>query len=170
MYIKLIKFSDEWGYFSSLIYSHLFTNSIFTMRQRRAPCDHCPWCIGPHCTGTPTLPQQTRGLDTALPTPKSKPQPSWRPVQTCSLQESPKYWHWRLVANEADTVNASGRYVSKWNIFLLNGHQKNDGVERWLYVCTKNLMLMFNRLYTVLYDSYWIWEWYMDEGILEYSS
>ena len=34
------------------------------------PCGHYPWCIGPHCTGTPP----PGGND-------------WRPVQTCSLQD-----------------------------------------------------------------------------------
>ena len=49
---------------------------------RRVPCNHYPWCIGPHCTAP--LAVISSGQD-------------WKPFQTCSLEDPPlpdadKWW------------------------------------------------------------------------------
>ena len=89
-------------------------------------CAHYPWCIGPHCTGLPS--PQTWDLTVPSPPPgygSSKYRDALlvasgghhsRSVQTCSLQDPPPYWY--VVAIEAHTVGASGRYTSYWNAFL----------------------------------------------------
>ena len=107
-----------------------------------ALCDHYSWCIGTHCTRPHTRPCPPPGHGTLEPLPPwdlkdplpqlspldMGPQPwphpllvtswghHWRPVQTCSLQDPP--WCIHLMAVEADTVSASGRYTSYWNAFL----------------------------------------------------
>ena len=56
-------------------------------------CEHCPWCIWPHCTaphplelGPPHQPIHVQTWSPLLVTPGSH---HWRPVQTSSLEDIP---------------------------------------------------------------------------------
>ena len=83
--------------------------------DRGLPCGCYPWCIGPHCTGflalsprhqtwslgsNPTTPRHQSWDSQPIPLLVSSGGPHWRPVQTCSLEDTP---HRHLVA-EARTV------------------------------------------------------------------
>ena len=54
-------------------------------------CDHYPWCIGPHSTG----PHETSDMGPTGPGPLlvTSGGHHWRPVQACSLENTPGYWH-----------------------------------------------------------------------------
>ena len=93
---------------------------------RGVPCNDYTGCIRPHCTVLATA------LSSSPPHPSSRhgtlgPPGSliltfdgqdWRLVETCSLGDPLQSWY--LVAIEVTgAVDASGRYASYWNAFLL---------------------------------------------------
>ena len=71
-----------------------------SVHRGKVPCDHCPWCIGPHCTGPQSqYPLCTGPVYVHIPglTPFTGPQSypplmtsggqDWKSVQTCSLED-----------------------------------------------------------------------------------
>ena len=61
-----------------------------------APCDHYPWYIWRHCTGLPMA---------MLPLLVTSGRHHWRPVQTCSLEETPPpYQYWHLMATKVHLI------------------------------------------------------------------
>ena len=80
-------------------------------------CAHCPWCIGPHCTGIPwalaSLPSwHGTSLYREPPLVVTSGVQDWRPVQTCSLESpfiSSDIWRLQL---------GSGQYAFYLNAFL----------------------------------------------------
>ena len=89
---------------------NVFTGVCLSVHRGGSPCNHYPWCIGPHCTGPPdppghqTLDQpQTSGVG-----PPAMARPwrlllvtcggdHWRPVNTCSFGASVSKWAIRIV-------------------------------------------------------------------------
>ena len=74
--------------------------------------DHYPWCNIPHCT-RPSLGHQT--WDPLLVTSGGDP---WRPVQTCSIGDTPPCDIWWWPQKLKHSFQAGGN-VSHWNAFLL---------------------------------------------------
>ena len=82
---------------------------VSVCRGRGVPCDHCLWCIGAHCTGTP-IPSIHRPGTPLL----SASDIWWSRLETSSLQNPPnRTWH--LV--EHFYLGAYGR--RKWDVCIL---------------------------------------------------
>ena len=68
-----------------VIFSYVF--ACQSVSPQGSPCDHYPWCIGPHCTGSPPPPPWTSDLGTLLLVTSGGH--NRRPVQICSPEDHP---------------------------------------------------------------------------------
>ena len=111
--------------------------SYMSVCPRGITCDQYPWCIGPHCTGTPQalshpLRHGTSGTTQSYRVDiEHQPYPllvtygghHWRPVQNCSLQDPPPPV--LTSSDETGIVGVSGQYGSYWNAFLFHLNSTN---------------------------------------------
>ena len=127
----------------------------------RVPCDHYPWCIGSHHTGTSGL----------------GPFPSPRYTHTSLFRGThPQTYSNLFIMNHIQL--ASGRFASVWNTFLLSEYESSNGRIMIRKICVISDLIAVGWFWNVVsspvffvgipahrYGALWSW-WYTVQGCI----